>query len=393
MAESSPDWNVSLVAWGSPSDPATSSGYAQGLARALSDHGRLRLQFSVKIIRPWDVCRGAVGLKVQDGYPRAFVRRGWMWSNRGHEVLSARLNWRIARAGDKGPFLQVGTLVRIDPSLGPHYMRTDMTIAQARRAMYFAISQLPKAGLDRAERLQHRTLEDAAHVFAASQWTADSLVSDCGVPRERVTVVYTGGGLSIPRGVVEHRMEREILFVGFDWERKGGPLLYDAFRIVHDRFPDATLRIIGCDPELDHPGIRVEGRLDKRNPAEYERLVRCYLRASCMCLPTLFDPFPNAIVEAGSVGLATVAIDNGSRREIILNGKTGILAASAEPEAVASALCELLENPKRCKQMGENARAHVSANFTWEKAVDQIGQIVRKGTCEAAGTQHTGESA
>jgi glycosyltransferase involved in cell wall biosynthesis len=324
-------WSVSVVGFGRPSDARTSSGYARQLMTALCDRGRLRREFSAKLMRPSDVLRGAIAVGWVDGKFKPSVRRAWLWSEAGTRTLSARLDKAIRAAGDRGPFLQVGTLVNVDRSLGAHLMRTDMTIAQARRAgKLFAVSRLDDRRMDAAERVQAEVVNGASHVLAASKWAAESLRKDCGVPANRITVLYPSPGLTLTPNLAANppaRNIREILFVGIDWERKGGPLLYDAFCRLHKQLPGATLRIVGCRPDLKHPSVRIEGHLDKRDPAQAERLTRCYLEASCFCLPSSFEPFGIALSEAASVGLPAVSVDAGARREAIVHGVTGALEA------------------------------------------------------------------
>ena len=371
-------WSVSVIGFGHPSDGRTSSGYARNLTTALRERGRLRREFSAKSIRVTDVFRGAIAMSSFDKRFKPSVRRAWLWSERGTQTLSERLDRVIRAAGDRGPFVQVGTLVTIDPSLGRHLMRTDMTIAQARRAgRLFAVTDLSARQLDAAQRVQADVLATADHVLAASQWTANSLVADCGVPREKITVLYTGGNLAIPERANEPRTPCEILFVGIDWERKGGPLLLEAFHKVRHRLPDATLRIVGCRPRgVEHPSIHVEGLLHKDDPGQRTRLTQCYLRASCFCLPTSFDPFPNALVEAARAGLAAVAIDNGSRREAIADGVTGALAKAPTAHALADALFDVLADPDRCRRMGEAARERAERMFLWDLVVQTIGRVL-----------------
>jgi glycosyltransferase involved in cell wall biosynthesis len=337
----------------------------------------LRKEFSAKSFRVVDAFQGAAAVSFQQWRLRPSISRAWMWSYRGSDTLSRRLNAAIESSGDRGPFLQVGTLVRISSRLGPHFMRTDMTIPQARRANHFAVSALSASALREAEDVQRDVLAEAEHVFAASNWTASSLIEDFGVSASRVSVVYTGGNLPILTHIKEDRCDKEILFVGLDWERKGGPLLLEAFRIVKEQHPDSTLRVVGCSPQVNQPGVRIEGRLEKSDRAQYDRLLRCYLRAACFCLPTLFDPFPNVIVEASSVGLPSVAFDNGSRREAILHGETGLLVQETDPRALAAALCEILEDPSRSQRMGAAAKAFAELNFSWERAIESIGTIIR----------------
>jgi len=371
-------WNVSLIAWGHPSDPATFSGYAQHLAAALRQQGRLRREFSVKLLRVTDLLGGALKLGLRT--PRLQVSRRWMFSESGSSALARRLQRHIRATGDRGPFLQIGTLVGLDPSYGQHFVLTDMTIAQAHRAARFGFAGFAPRELAQAMRVQQRIFQQAAHIFALSQWARQSIVEDYGISESAVTVVYAGANLEIAGQLGQPRQPRQILFVGFDWQRKGGPLLLDAFALVRREFPDATLRIVGCSPPVHGvAGVYVEGRLDRRDPAQYQRLANCYLRASCFCLPTLFDPFPNAILEAASVGLPTVAIDNGSRREAVLDGQTGLLARQPTAESIAAALIELLRDPQRCAAMGAAARARAQQIFTWDRVVQRIGQVIAAG--------------
>jgi glycosyltransferase involved in cell wall biosynthesis len=333
--------------------------------------GALRGEFSLKRLRPIDVCTGA--LRVAAAAPRLRVDRRWLWSERGSAAVSRRLDRVLRARGAGGPFLEVGTLAAIDPALGAHYVLTDMTIPQAARAARFEFASFSRAQLERAIATQGRVLARAAHVFTLSEWARASVRDDFGLPAARVTAVYAGSNLELPPGLREPRAGREILFVGIDWERKGGPLLLEAFARVRRELPDATLRIVGCRPSIRDPAIRVEGFLDRRVAADFERLCRCYLRASCFCLPAHFDPFPNAIIEAAAAGLPTVAIDNGSRAEAVQHGVTGVLAGDASADAIADALIAVLADAEHCAALGRAARALAAREFTWGRVLERIG--------------------
>jgi glycosyltransferase involved in cell wall biosynthesis len=302
-----------------------------------------------------------------------------MWSERGSSLLSERLDGQLRRAGDRGIFLQIGTLVVTDPSYGPHLMRTDMTIAQARRAGFFAVSELSRHRLEEAENVQKQILSTAAHVFAASRWVAGSLIHDCGVPPDRITVLYPSAELSVCAADCNPDREgAEILFVGLDWERKGGPLLFEAFKLIQREVSGATLRVVGCRPTIRHPGVHIEGRLDRSVPEQAERLAWCYRRASCFCMPSLFEPFGIAFAEAASIGLPAVSIDVGSRREAVIHGTTGFLAERATPEALASALLKVVGDAEGQRALGEFAQIYAQRHFSWAAAVSIIETVVRE---------------
>ncbi len=245
-ASATPAWDVSLIGFGLPSDPRTFSGYAANLLHGLREKGHLRREFSSKSLRSADVLRGAFT-------PRSVLAGATFFCltpldvgaiGQCHAFGSAQPIHR--RVGRPGPVSGGETPVRIDPRLGPQYQLTDITIAQARRTGQFAVGRLSASFIAGAEQLQQEILASARHVFTLSEWTAASVRMTCGVPEERVTVVYAGSNLQVPAHLTASRRQREILFVGMDWERKGGPILLEAFRSVRRAFPDATLRVVGC---------------------------------------------------------------------------------------------------------------------------------------------------
>jgi glycosyltransferase involved in cell wall biosynthesis len=366
-------WTVSLVAFGRPSDPATFSGYACSLWRALNDEQRLRLELSSRNLHLTDCLRGALALHSSF---RLAISRKWMWSRTGHDALSARLNRLIEQAGDRGPFLEIGTLVSISEQFGPHYQLTDMTIAQARRAGFFKVGRLSSRLLTEAERLQSEIVAGARHVFALSDWAADSLRHDCGLPSDRVSVVYAGPNLHVESRSTSARADSEILFVGLDWKRKGGPLLLEAFETLRRRLPRATLRIIGCAPPIRDSSIIVDGYLDRRNPDQFRRLRHAYAVASCFCLPSAFDPFPNAIIEAMSAGLPVVAFDSGSRREAVIHGESGLLVPDGDVDALSEALFAILHGREIRDRMAQTARAFARSRFTWQGVVQRLADVI-----------------
>jgi glycosyltransferase involved in cell wall biosynthesis len=200
-----------------------------------------------------------------------------------------------------------------------------------------------------------------------SRWAAESMVDELGHPEDRVRVV--GGGATIP----EHDGPRaipegppEIVFIGRDWERKGGPLLVEAFQRVRRVLPDARLTIVGGDREVNAPGVKREGFLDRNEEPSRRRLEDCYRRATVMCLPSHFDPFGLALLESQIRGVPVLTFGAEGRTDAVIDGVTGLLLWDRRPEALAEALLELLTNPARAQALGEQGRSWARSNATWE---------------------------
>lgn len=224
---------------------------------------------------------------------------------------------------------------------------------------------------------ERRQYQRAAHVFAFSQETAGSLGDDYDVPADRVSVVGAGlnvGALPAASGPAAGRHRRAepptVLFVGNDFERKGGPELQAAFVEVRRRVPGARLRIVGAArPGRDQGGVEHLGRVRSR-----ETLAELYGAADVFCLPSHFDPFPGALIEAMAFGLPCVVTTSCGIPEIVEPGRTA-LTIGRGPTMVAQlaeALTRLLLDPAAAGAMGQCGRERVEERFTWGRVVDRM---------------------
>jgi glycosyltransferase involved in cell wall biosynthesis len=162
-----------------------------------------------------------------------------------------------------------------------------------------------------------------------------------------------------------------ILFVGFDWEQKGGPLLLEACRLLWREGRRFRLVVVGCRPQIDDELVDVIGPLNTVIPADREQLSQLYAGARCLALLSAFETLGMVILEAGLMGVPTVSTLTGSRSEVIVDGTTGMLARDRTAPAVADALRVLVGDEATALTMGAAARAHVEANFTWASVADR----------------------
>jgi glycosyltransferase involved in cell wall biosynthesis len=81
-------------------------------------------------------------------------------------------------------------------------------------------------------------------------------------------------------------------------------------------------------------------------------------------LPSRFEGFPLALLEALLARSAVVAADVGSVAEAIHDGETGLLVPAEDPQALAGAIRRLLESPELRQRLGEQGRQLVLERFT-----------------------------
>ena len=117
-------------------------------------------------------------------------------------------------------------------------------------------------------------------VFTRSNNVSQSVIKDYSCSPDKVVCVYAGSNAANVTTSERDYNNKNILFVGIDWQRKGGPELVEAFKKVLTHHPDARLTIVGCSPAIDLPNCDIVGRVP------LEKVSPFYEKSSIFCLPT-----------------------------------------------------------------------------------------------------------
>lgn len=254
----------------------------------------------------------------------------------------------------------------------PTYCYMDGTAAQIERAGGWQFKFLSKQRRREVVDYQRRVFEHCAGIFPRTQYAAESVIQDYGIAPENVIPAGAGPNYFVdphPHGPYD---TKTILFIGKDFERKGGPLILDAFRLLRKRMPEARLVIVGCEPPVDEPGVAVVGLVHKDAPGGLDRLLKLYSEASLFSIMSSFEPFGIVVVEAQHCRVPCVVPDRFAFPEMVADGKTGRVVPEDDPKMLAAIYEELLSNPARLAAMGQAGHEHVHANFTWDVAAQRI---------------------
>ena len=98
------------------------------------------------------------------------------------------------------------------------------------------------------------------------------------------------------------------------------------------------------------------------------------------------EGLPNALLEAASAGRAIVATDVGGTREVLDQGRTGLLVPPNDSAALGAALERLLLDPVLRRELGQSARAHVGKVFGIDRFVREFADLYRRVVPQADGT-------
>ena len=243
------------------------------------------------------------------------------------------------------------------PSI-PHFVYTDHT--QRANFLYPDVDYRNYMKPNRyLLQLEKKVYEHATLIFTYSHNIAASLTQQYGTKPSKVKTIGVGCNVVRPDKVNTKKYEsKNILFVGVEWERKGGDLLLSAFRQVLRQVPEAQLTIVGCQPQgIDCPNVNIVGRVPLADVPQY------YQEAAVFCMPARREPFGLVYLEAMIYQLPVVALPIGALPELVTTGHNGYLVNS-DPDALAEKLVQLITNPAQCAAMGQSG-ASMAERYNW----------------------------
>jgi glycosyltransferase involved in cell wall biosynthesis len=298
--------------------------------------------------------------------PRGFVARrletSYMFEHRSKVA-------REAIRATKAPFvLQTMTMFDAKTDDRPLFIYTDHTMLAYRR--YGQWSE-DLSGRERWIELERAAYAGATRIFTTSDFAKRSIVEDYGYPADRVTVAGSGTNIAVPERPIDRAAApRRIAFIGKQWERKGGPILVEAFKRARTTHPDLELVIAGCEPELDEPGVTVLGRVEQDGVGVLLR------EADIFAMPSSVEPSAIVYSEASAHSLPILATTSGGTPERVIDGQTGLLSEPGDVDGLTENLMRLLDEPRLAKTLGQGGFDLVSTEFTWAAAGRRVATAI-----------------
>jgi len=173
------------------------------------------------------------------------------------------------------------------------------------------------------------------------------------------TVVIPNPVAGRPNSVGSERRKHRILAVGRLAPQKGFDWLIKAFALIHDKFPDWSLRIVGEGAErtdLRRQAMALGVAEKVEMPGIITEIEKEYDSASLFVLSSRYEGFPNALCEAMVAGLPVVAFDcPGGIDEIIAPGQSGLVVRLGDIDSLAINMARLMASEELRHSLGKSA--------------------------------------
>jgi glycosyltransferase involved in cell wall biosynthesis len=208
--------------------------------------------------------------------------------------------------------------------------------------------------------------------------------------RHLVNVLSHGelGSLYQERSQGKEQIQREpytLLFFGRIWPYKGLNYLLKAMPLVWQKIPQAKLIIAGKGERLEqyHPHIYSEQRYEILNRfVAPEEVCSLFQRSTAVILPYTEASHSGVAAIAYGLGAPVIASDVGGLSELIHHGQDGILVEPRNPEALASAIIQLLEDPALQKQYQEVSNRRSQDDLNWSTIALKTVSVYQKTLIE-----------
>lgn len=244
-------------------------------------------------------------------------------------------------------------------------------------------------------RMQRRVAQRVSPLVTVSESSAEDIVADFGVDRDRVRVVPLGVDTHVFRPLERGRRPGSIIAVASaDVPLKGiGTLLGAVAKLATER--DVRLTVVGRVT----PGGPTERLVAELGLADRVRFVNgvpdrdlaaLLASAEVAVVPSLYEGFSLPAVEAMACGTPLVASRAAALPEVVGDdGECARLVAPGDPDDLALTMASLLDNESLRARMGRAAQRRVRQRFTWRAVAEQTVRCYEE-TVSAASSRAAG---
>ena len=228
-------------------------------------------------------------------------------------------------------------------------------------------------------------ISKACKLVYPSEWAASSAIKDYKAQPEKIEIIPFGANIDNLPSFEEINLKSKthsvcrLLFIGKDWQRKGGDIAFQTLVCLRERGIDAELTVIGSLPssEIKHDKLTVIPFLDKNDPVQRQRFRELLLNSNYFIFPTRADCSPIVTCEANAFGLPVITTEVGGIPTIIRNGKNGyMLPLSASGEDFASLIEKIFIDQINYQNLVSSSRIEYEQRLNWQSWGTKMFQVI-----------------
>jgi glycosyltransferase involved in cell wall biosynthesis len=222
----------------------------------------------------------------------------------------------------------------------------------------------------------------------ASEWAANTAIQSYDVDPAKVKVIPFGANINSDRDV--HEIDKitnqksfdncKLLFLGVDWDRKGGGKALAVAELLNKRGLRTELHVVGCAPPFTLPPfVKNHGFISKKTEEGRKKLDQLFSNSHFLILPSQAECYGVVFAEASSFGLPSLATKVGGIPTAILDGKNGwTFDRSETPEKYCEYIEALMGSKDDYRALALSCFQEYSERLNWQAAGAKVSDLMQK---------------
>lgn len=252
-----------------------------------------------------------------------------------------------------------------------------------------AFQGMSASAIKRARLQEETSLTRCSFAAYASTWAANG-AKQLTDP-DKISVLPFGASVAVEHSKqdVENwtKKKREqrpgscnLLFVGVDWIRKGGPVAVEVAGILNEQAVPTTLTVVGCRPPDPVPDfVHVLGFISKSTEEGREQLKKLLRQSDFLILPSEAEAAGIVFCEASAFGLPSLSFATGGVPDYVRNGVNGVCLPTGSPaEDFAKAVIETLHSPGMYERLSASAFHEYETRLNWDTSVRSLVSLCHR---------------
>lgn len=233
--------------------------------------------------------------------------------------------------------------------------------------------------IELANNLEYLSIKNATEVIYCSEWAKSSAISDYQGNPNKIKIIEFGANLNQNTELIKRNnpdsLNCNLLFVGLDWERKGGEKVLMLCNTLTNMGIHCTLTIVGHKIKENTFSFPVYNYpfLDKNTSEGYELLQQLYSKSHFLIHPASFECYGIVLCEAMAYGCIPLASNVGGIPQIVSNGENGFLLPPQNfVESAIEIIKQLISDRNLYLTITKKTIASYHNCFNWEIWLNKI---------------------
>ncbi|QOD61524.1 glycosyltransferase family 4 protein [Polaribacter haliotis] len=239
-----------------------------------------------------------------------------------------------------------------------------------------------KFSLIESKYIERKAASKVTYFTFSSEWASKDAIKKYKLKKKDVFITKYGANVDYKpqkRNILsrDYNSTIKILFLARHWETKGGPLVFEALKILLEKGYDVTLTVCGCTPAINHPKVNIIPFLNKNIVTQEKSFKELLYQTHLMFVPTRADCYGIAFCEASAFGIPVITTDTGGVSAVVENNYNGFtLPLDSNAEDYANKIQILLNNLSLINNMVINSMHKFEAELNWDSWGKKMKEIL-----------------